>query len=71
MVNLSIGQTIGILFAGIVLIFYVLPGVLGIVDDTLSILLTLAFYLAIGWLMIKLIEMCLQDGKKDKGGEFK
>jgi len=61
----SIGDIIGIVIAVLVLLFFVIPGVIGIGMTITFKLLQLALYLVVGWVMVKILSECLDEKKKE------
>jgi len=59
--NLSIVDIIGIIAAVIILLFIVVPGVIGVGITILIKLIYLGVYLIVGWVMLKIIEHCLKE----------
>jgi len=58
--KMSIVDYLGIAIAIIILLFIVVPGVIGIGIRMLIELLYLGVYLVIGFVMIKIIDICLK-----------
>ncbi len=65
MKKLSVTGAAGIIFAAIILIFFVLPGVVVIGMRMIFEICSLIFYGIIAWAMFKIIEHCLKD-KEEK-----
>jgi len=59
--KMSIVDYLGIAIAIIILLFIVVPGVIGIGIRMLIELLYLGVYLVIGFVMIKIIDICLKQ----------